>query len=288
MLLDESGQVDWVADLQATFSAPAATNGSGLAANGAALADPTATSLPPQPAPALEWGLCLAASSVRYEPKDTHATAAVLTIASISCQSGEGQQQGSIEARRLALHIGAAGGGSISASASPARGRSSFQGSSPAELPGFHQVASETGITMQLPTQQQQAAEQQLAGEQQAMQETAVTNRGLSITLSRHTLLLLQGLVQQLPSSRSSHAGSSGGEGEQPAGGALTPEHSVGSVGREGSLAASTGSEGLGRPAVDVMRGVVQGAYASPSRPAEHAMEASVFLDGEVSGGLLL
>ena len=131
------------------------------------------------------------------------------------------------------------------------------------------------------------------------MQEVVVTNRGTSITLSRHTLLLLQRLARQMPSSSQAAEGCSGGGGA----GASLPVTASFMCGSDGgssagtSLACSAGTIGeVGRalPGVNVMEGVVQAAYASSGGSlrrhlVERPLEASVFLDGGwwVVGGWL-
>ena len=105
-----------------------------------------------------------------------------------------------------------------------------------------------------------------------------MTNKGLSITLSRHTLLLLQSLARQLPDRSSS------GGGSMQSAGATSNAISPGLECSHSSLAASAmsaGSEGSRGAPVNVMQGIVQSAYVSPPRQAEHPLEASVFLDGE-------
>lgn len=280
LLLREPGQLGWLADLQSFSGAPGSDAGSASQAAGAAWAG---GELPAPPAPALDWAVGLSSSAVRYEPLDASMAAAVLTAGSISWQARRGQSQSSVHARRLALHV-AGPSSSSGARGSPAKGlQCGFASSaSQADMAGFHQVAAEAGISIQLPQQaQQQQADPQQPGQavQQAaaMQEVVVTNRGLSISLSRRTLLLLQRLAQQLPSRGP-------GQGTQRAASAMGASVILGWEGSAASLAASVASacsEGgrQGAP-LNVMQGVVQSAYAAPRRPAEHPMEASVFLDG--------
>ena len=281
LLLDESGQLGWLQDLQALAPAAPAPANSSASSSGTAPAASAAAGLPPPPAPAFEVAVCLAGSSVRYEPADPRTTAAVLTAATISWRGGQGEEApaSSIEARRLALHVAAAGGSG--GGGSPGKGpQGGGLSRSLAELPGFHQVASEAGLTIRLPSQQQQQQQQQ----QQAIRETVVTNRGLSITLSRHTLLLLQGLVAQLPARGGTATANGAAAGSEQHGGGLTPEGSASSLGWEASAASAGGDSGggllPGGTPVDVMRGVVPAAYASPRRAPERPLEASVFLDG--------
>ena len=291
--LDASGQLDWLTDLHSlsagmdSSSSSSMPAGEAFAASSASVSARASAAPPPPPAAVLDWAVSLASSSVRYEPRDTSLTAAVLTVGTISWQAAQGQQQRAVEARRLALHVAAAGSSttgstssSSSCSSSPAR-RLAGLAASTADLPGFHQVAAEAGITVQLNEVQQAGQQQPEQAAQRPVQELAVSNKGLSITLSRHTLLLLQSLAQQLPARSSSVGG--GGSGMQVAGSAsraTSPglEHSASSL-----AATSAGSGGSRGAAMNVMEGVVQSAYASPRRQAEHPLEASVFLDGEHS-----
>ena len=126
---------------------------------------------------------------------------------------------------------------------------------------------------------QQSVQRQAEQAAQQAVRQVAVSNKGLSITLSRHTLLLLQSLVRQLPA-RSSSGGGSSMQDAAASSNAASP----GLECSASSLAASTNSassEGRRGAPVNVMQGIVQSAYVSPRRQAEHPLEASVFLDGE-------
>lgn len=254
--------------------------------------------LPPPPTPILDWAVCLLSAAVRYEPQDTDKAAAVLTAAAITWRRPGGVRPGSsIEARKLALHVAgpAASGGSRRSSSSGSSGRRSAAGlqqgpawgESAAGVAGFHQVAAEAGISVQLPPPQQQsghrgdaqwqrqdAQQQQQPAAQQAVQEIVVTNRGLTVTLSRHTLLLLRKLARQLPSSGSSKAAA---PSSMSGSGLFLPDAIA------GSLSDSTGGD-ASPMAVSVMHGVVQSAYARPQRPPEHPLEASVFLDGERKG----
>ena len=215
---------------------------------------------PPPPGPALDWAVWLASSCVRYEPGDPGLAAAVLTAGCITWQARQGEAQSSVELRRLALHIaGPAARGC--ACGSPEGAQQGTPAALPT-LPGFHQVAAEAGVSVQLPA----GGGAEAGGAAAAMQEVVVSNRGLTITLSRHTLLLLQCLAAQLPGR--SGSGTAGGGGPASPG----AECSHGGV-------ANGGGAPNGTP-VDVMRGVLQAAYASPSRAAEHPLEASVFLDG--------
>lgn len=271
VLLDESAKLAWASDLQQFFAASSDAGSSGGPFAGPGIVG----ALPPAPAPALDWAVCLLSTGVRYEPQDTSLAAAVLTAASITWQARHGELQSAAEARRLALHVAAAAGGRGS---SPERAQRGGVAATAADVAGFHQVAAEQGVCVQLPTVSPQQLQQQQQGRQQVVQqptvrEVVITNRGLSITLSRHTLLVLQRLARQLPG-RNSSGDSSGG----PLGAAVGccspgPEWSVGSC-------ASMGSTSSGQVGVNVMQGVVQSAYASPRRPAEHPLEASVFLDG--------
>ena len=285
LLLDEGGQLGWAADLQG-FAPPSPD---------ATVSSVVDASLPPPPAPALDWTVCLLSAAVRYEPPDPRKAAAVLTAATISWRRPAGEQHGSsIEAHKLAVHVAgpAACAGSRRNGSSGSSRRRSAAGlhnvpswsESAAAVAGFHQVAAEAGISVQLPPRQQQISSQQQDAQQQPsvqqMQEIAVTNRGLSVTLSRHTLLLLRKLAHQLRSSSSASARSRkvSAIGSSAGNGALSTEAMAGSTSGESSTAA-----------VNVMQGVMQSAYARPQRPAEHPLEASVFLDGELcmGGGLV-
>lgn len=285
LLLDEGGQLGWAADLQG-FAPPSPD---------ATVSSVVDASLPPPAAPALDWAVCLLSAAVRYEPPDPRKAAAVLTAAAISWRRPAGEQHGSsIEARKLAVHVAgpAASAGSKRNGSSGSSGRRSAVGlhyalswsETAAAVAGFHQVSAEAGISVQLPPRQQQISSQQQDAQQQPsvqqMQEIAVTNRGLSVTLSRHTLLLLRKLAHQLRSSSSASARSRkvSAIGSSAGNGALSTEAMAGSTSGESSTAA-----------VNVMQGVMQSAYARPQRPAEHPLEASVFLDGELcmGGGLV-
>jgi hypothetical protein len=228
----------------------------------------------------LDWAVSLASCSLRYEPRETSLTAAVLTVGTISWQAAHGQQQSAIQAQRLVLHVAAANSSPSSSSRSIPAGRQTGLAVSAADLPGFHQVAAEAGITVRLLGGQQLVQRQTEQAAQQAMRQVVVSNTGLSITLSRHTLLLLQSLVPQLPARSSSGGGSS----RMQAAAASSSAASPGLECSASSLAASTNSassEGRRGAPVNVMQDIVQSAYVSPRRQAEHPLEASVFLDGE-------
>ena len=273
-LLDDSGQLEWVTDLQ-SLSASAATSNNML---GHAPATSSASAVLP-PTAVLDWAVRLASCSLRYEPRDTSLTAAVLTVGTISWQAAHGQQHSAVEAQRLVLHVAAANSSPSSGSRSRPTGRLTGLAVSAADLPGFHQVAAEAGIAVRLLGGQQSVQRQAEQAAQQAVRQVAVSNKGLSITLSRHTLLLLQSLVRQLPA-RSSSGGGSSMQDAAASSNAASP----GLECSASSLAASTNSassEGRRGAPVNVMQDIVQSAYVSPRRQAEHPLEASVFLDGE-------
>jgi len=314
-MLDETGQLAWARDLQA-FSASASSSGSSSTAAAAAAAH-AAGPCPTPPGPALDLSVSLLATSLRYEPRDASKAAAVLAAASITWQAQHGQQHSSLEARRLALHVAAPAAGT----ARPSMGQQSVFAAS-ADVAGFHQVAAEAGISVQLPAAAlvpvagqaaapPQPLPQPLPLPQPAMQEVVVRNRGLSITLSRQTLLLLHRLSRQLPNRSSSSnarrpgpgtSAAAAGAGDSGAGhvsGSLSPDHlassAISTVSGSSSASSCRGQEAApalaaaaapppaaaAAAAVNVMQGVVQSAYASPRRAVEHALEASVFLDGE-------
>ncbi|KAL4447967.1 hypothetical protein ABPG75_005186 [Micractinium tetrahymenae] len=309
VLLDEAGRLGWAADLHA-FLASSGSPAPAAAVPAAAAPLPSPPS--PSPSTSLDCALRLLSSSVRYEPADPRLAAAVLTVASLAWRAQQGQPS-AVEARRLALHVAAASGSGSRASGSLGKAAQQ-QGAqvSLADVAGFHQVAAEAEIRVRLPGSpaagapaaaeaagqdqgqappaagwSQQQEQQQQQQQQQQVREVVVTNRGLTITLSRHTLLLLQRLVRQLPS-QGSRCGSGSGSsdvnstrawGREPGAAASScPEWSVSSAAGMGS--AGSGRSGQPGASVDVMRGVVPAAYASPARSAEHPLEASVFLDG--------
>lgn len=297
LLLDEGGQLGWAADLRA-FAPPsdAASSGAGDA------------SLPPPPAPTLDVAVCLLSFAVRYEPHDTRKAAAVLSAAAVNWQWPSDTRNGSsIEARKLALHVAGPARSRRNGSSSGSNGRHSADGvqnglawsESAAGVAGFHQVAAETGISVQLPPppqqqhsgrqpqqgsprSQQHSSQQPPAAAQQAVQEVAVTNCGLSVTLSRHTLLLLRKLAHQLPNSSGS---SDSGRQRAAAADGLSGSSEFVREAAAGSLAGSASGDSSPAAAVNVMQGVMQSAYARPQQPAEHPLEASVFLDGEQAEG---
>lgn len=301
LLLDEAGRLSWAAELQAFF----ARSNNGPETTGLVPGDGAAS--PPPPSPTLDCALCLLSSSVRYEPADTRLAAAVLTVGSVGWRTQQGRPS-VVEARRLSLHVGAAGSGGA--------GEPEQQRGTPAllaDVAGFHQVAAEAEVCVRLLSSPAAGAPAAAAGggprrgealnaacpapsspPQQPGREVVITNSGLGITLSRHTLLLLQRIARQLRCPASSgDSGSNGSSGGSQAGAwafcqepwvaaSVHPEPATGGAARAG---APGGGQG-GRPsAVDVMRDVVQAAYASPQRPAEHPLEASVFLDGEPGRG---
>ncbi len=283
VMLGSKGDLSWMEDLRSLV--PIA----GCISPGARVsACPPDSSLRMPPARGLDWVLTLTASSARYEPHDAGLVAAVLSVSRISWRSGHAS---SINARRLALHLAAAASGpaSNSTSGSITSGSSSGgrQGQSvqlssdmcpaptTADATGFHQVASESGIAVHLPAR----PGGNLPGGQAAVMETIVTNEGLNITLSRHTLLLLQRLARQLAADDATTAcvedlGVGSGEQCQRA-----PLPSLNPC--DSSSAQASSQWQCPGPAVNVMAGVVQTAYASSLRPTEHPCEASVFLDGE-------
>lgn len=290
MLLDESGQLGWASDLQA-FSGSAGDSSSQIDSAAASPACAAEGPLPPPPAPTLDWALSLSSSAVRYEPRDVRLAAAVLTVGSISWrqQAAAARRQGStLELRRLALHVGAgSAGGGGSSNGSPDKLQTGLAPSL-AGTPGFHPVAAEAGITVHLPPGSGGDGQ---PSKQQATREVVVTNQGLTITLSRRTLLLLRGLARQL-SGHNAEAGVAppSAAAAMDDSGSLTPPAPPGSLAASTASAYSEGGQRQAGPAaaagsgVNVMDGVLPAVYASPRRPAEHPLEASVFLDGGWGG----
>ena len=287
-VLDEAGQLAWLADLQGLS---AGIGSSSRAPSPARRQDAKAPMLPSPPPVSLDWVVNLSCSSVRYEPRDTSLVAAVLTVASIAWQSQQGRQERCIEARRLTLHLAATADNDHAGSSSHKPSQGDRSGSSDglaswtlptmADVAGFHQILAEAGITVRLPVAGQHA--ERHAQQATAVPEIAISNKELSIALSRHTFLLLQRLVRQLPASVSGSTGNSASTTSNSSNGchrllelsrcSMAADHMPGS-------SKSTRQE----IALNVMQGVVQSAYASPQRPVEHQQEASVFLDGELMG----
>jgi hypothetical protein len=261
LLLDDAGRLPWLQDVQAPAVAGGSAPGCPPGAAG--------SSLPPPPPLCLDWAVSLLGSAVRYEPRDSSMVAALLTISSLAWAAGPGQPQSSVQAKRLSLHLAAArqpeapgdarGGG-------PARVPCSVPPSAP-EVAGFHQVAAEAGLTLRMPWPRPPQQEGVTAA---AVREVALSSSALSLSLSRHTLSLLRRLLDQLAAQRGNSS-----EGPPPHGSSSEGASPRGSIGGEGVPS----RRGVGG-GVDVMRDVVQAAYAAPPRPQERPAEASVFLDG--------
>jgi hypothetical protein len=265
----EIGQLAWLSDLRSfTAGNPSTSTDLGMAPT---VADHGSATTPEVLSSTLDWAVRLSGSAVRYDPQDTSQAAAILRVGSVTWQSFTAQQDCCIRAHRIALLVAEAAVTRTKNSSNKAVDAASP--SAPFTAASFHQVAAEPEITVQLPAAAQRVAtELQQAGQKQpaAVSEVVITNKGLEVMLSRHTLLLLQRVVQQITTS------SGRSTVTQPETSHL--RHSGAPV-CTGSLAVSSATHKS--LAVNVMQDVHQSAYASPPRQVEHPAEASVFLDGK-------
>jgi hypothetical protein len=270
VVLGPGGRLAWLAQLQESLAFLGGTGGADAQEQGASSTTPSITTF--------DCRVQLMSAAIRYAPAHASQVAASLTVARITWRRQQLQPGSTWEAQRLALHVCGPQGRSDSSgngsSSSFGGGKSAtydqegFQsfaaaGQGQANIAGFHQIASEQGIVVQMPGAGHLATAK-------AFPELIVSNRRLSITLSRHTLLLLRGLLRELPQ-------------QEPAAEHVSTQTWAASVPADALGGESGPSRGVHHEAnlpVSVLHGLKQSAYANPKGPVEHPREASVYLDG--------